>query len=155
MLVADPLEFLKKFFTPRTVFMEIGAGDCALALSAASYVERVYAVDVGEFPGRAKLPCNLRLLPTEGIAQESVHIAYSARPSLRGTAQLGKILRSLAAGGTFVCAVREYAPSELREVFLQAGFRSVRLYAAVAGRFVRVPFAMEKLFRNARVAALK
>jgi hypothetical protein len=31
----------------------------------------------------------------------------------------------------------------------------VRLYAAVAGRFVRVPFAMEKLFRNARVAALK
>jgi len=155
MLVADPLEFLKRFFTPRTVFMEIGAGDCALALSAASYVERVYAVEVGEFPGRAKMPCNLRLLPAEGIAQDSVHIAYSARPSLRGTAQLAKILRSLAPGGTFVCAVREYAPSELREVFLQSGFRAVHLYGALAGRFVRVPFAMEKLFRNARVAAIK
>ena len=155
MLVGEPLEFLKRFFTPRTVFMEIGAGDCALALSAASYVERVYAVEVGEFPGRARMPCNLRLLPAEGIAQDSVDIAYSARPSLRGTAQLAKVHRSLAPGGTFVCTVREYAPSELREVFLQAGFRSVRLYGALAGRYVRVPFLMQKLFRNARVAALK
>ena len=155
MLVGEPLEFLKRFFTPRTVFMEVGAGDCALALSAASYVERVYAVEVGEFPGRARLPCNLRLLPAEGIAQDSVHIAYSARPSLRGTAQLRNIHRSLAPGGTFVCAAREYTAGELREVFLRAGFRSVRLYGAMAGTFVRVPFALQRLFRNARLAAVK
>jgi hypothetical protein len=155
MLVGEPLEFLKRFFTPRTVFMEIGAGDCALALSAASYVERVYAVEVGEFPGRARLPGNLRLLPAEGIAQESVDIAYSARPALRGTAQLARIYRSLAPGGTFICAAREYAPRALREVFLQAGFRSVRLYGAVGGRFVRLPFVAEKLLRNVRIAAIK
>jgi hypothetical protein len=154
-LVGEPLEFLKRFFTPRTVFMEVGAGDCALALSAASYVERVYAVEVGEFPGRARLPCNLRLLPAEGIAQDSVHIAYSARLSLRGTAQLNAIYRSLAPGGTFVCAVREYTPSALREVFRQAGFRAVRLYGAVGGSFVRVPFAVQRCFRNTRLAAVK
>ena len=37
--------FLRRLFTPRTVFMHYGAQDCALALQAAGYVERVYAVD--------------------------------------------------------------------------------------------------------------
>jgi len=39
MLVGEQIAFLSRAFTPRTVFMEIGAGDCALAVRAAGYVE--------------------------------------------------------------------------------------------------------------------
>ena len=156
MLVAEPIGFLKRFFTPRTVFMEIGAKDCALALSAASYVERVYAVEAAEPPRRSRRPLNLRLVTASGVAHESVDVAYSARPRLRGTRALERIYRSLAPGGTFVLAPSsEYSTREIREVFLRAGFRALRLYAGIGGSFVRVPFALERLFGELRIAAVK
>ena len=153
MLVAEPLDFLKRYFTPRTVFMEVG-GDGALALSAASYVERVYAIEVGEVPARR--PLNLRIVRATGVAHESVDVAYSARPRLRGTAALERIYRSLAPGGTFVCIPsKEHPARQVREVFMRAGFRAVRLYAGLAGGFVRVPFALERRFGELRLVAVK
>src|SRR6185295_18264710 len=35
--------FLSRFLDARSVFMEVGAGDCALSLRASGFVERVYA----------------------------------------------------------------------------------------------------------------
>jgi hypothetical protein len=95
---------LLRRFTPHTVFMEIGAGDCSLAILAASYVERVYAVDPGERIGSGRPPPgNLRLVLSEepGIAvpEGSVDLAYSARPN---PARLRLAHRSLATGGIFV-----------------------------------------------------
>ena len=156
MLVGEPLEFLKRFFTPRTVFMDVAAGNCSLALSAASYVERVYAVEASEVPGRARMPCNLKLVPADGIAHGSVDIAYSAQLRLRGTHELARIHRSLAPGGTFFCgAGGGYSARQIREVFLRAGFSAVRLYAGVGGGFVRIPLVLEKLFGSLRIAAVK
>src|SRR4051812_38968963 len=66
--------FLRRFFTPRTVFLQVGATDCALALKAATYVERVYALDVAEgLTSGVRLPLNLRL----GVAREPVDVAFS------------------------------------------------------------------------------
>ncbi len=156
MLVAEPPAFLRRLFTPRTVFMEVGGGDCALALSAAGYVERVYAVEPAHSPARRRLPGNFRLVRAEGVAQESVDVAYSARPALRATAELRRIHRSLAPAGVFLCPVdRQHGADALRAVFLEAGFRSVGLYAQLGPLHVRVPFGLRRFFPNARVAAQK
>jgi hypothetical protein len=71
-------QLLLPFFTPRTVFLHLGAGDGELSLLAASYVERVYAIGVTQkFARRPRLPVNLRFAwPRPG----EVDVAFSARP---------------------------------------------------------------------------
>src|ERR1700687_3417838 len=44
--VRDRLKLLSKHFRPETTFLEIGPGDCALAIEAARRVRKVFAVDV-------------------------------------------------------------------------------------------------------------
>jgi hypothetical protein len=81
----DPHEefaFLLRRFTPRTVFMDVGATGCDLALEAASYVERVYAVDVsGQLLRSVLVPCNVRLVLCDGVRipvpEASVDVAFS------------------------------------------------------------------------------
>ena len=60
--------FLAKRFTPHTVFMEIGGAGYELALRAAGYVERVYAIDVsGQLLKDVLVPCNVRLVLCDGV----------------------------------------------------------------------------------------
>ena len=75
--MSDSFRLLLPFFTPRTVFLHVGAGDGALALLAASYVERVYAIGVTQkLARRPKLPTNLRFAwPRYG----EVDVAFSER----------------------------------------------------------------------------
>jgi hypothetical protein len=55
-------------FTLDTVFMHLGAGDCRLARLAASYVERVYAVDaIDNLAGGALPPGNLRPVRSDDL----------------------------------------------------------------------------------------
>jgi hypothetical protein len=110
-------------FTPHTVFMEIGAGDCSLALLAASYVERVYAVDpASRIAGGRLPPSNLRLVLSDELGipvpEGSVDLAFSSRP---GAGRLVLAHRSLASGGVFVT-------SDLgaRAALASAGFVRVR-----------------------------
>ena len=111
--------FLRRFFTPRTVFLQTQARDCALALEAASYVERVYAVGVDEgLTCGVRLPCNLRL----GIARDPVDVAFSESLDVQ---RLRYIRAALVPGGRyFFYLTGEYreARSRLRE----AGFAEVR-----------------------------
>ena len=89
-------QLLLPFFTPRTVFLHVGAGDGELALLAATYVERVYAIGVTQkLMRRPKLPVNLRFAwPRYG----EVDIAFSARPQ----PQLGERIReTLAPDGKY------------------------------------------------------
>ena len=143
-----PAEFdlLQRRFSPRTVFMDIGSADCELALQAASYVERVYAIDVsGQFLQNVLVPLNLRLVLCGGVRipvpEASVDVAFSggfidqlhaddAREHLKS------VLRTLAAGGAYVCRT-----GRQRHEFLQAGFRSVACYAGA----LRVPWALAGL----------
>ena len=117
--VARQFAFLRRFFTPRTVFLQTQARDCALALEAASFVERVYALGVTEGLTRGvHLPCNLRL----GIAKDPVDVAFSETLDLE---RLRYIRSALAPGGRyFFYLTGEYreARSRLRE----AGFSEVR-----------------------------
>lgn len=95
--VRRQFDLLRPFFTPRTVFLHVGARDCLLALQAASYVERVYAVGTDEGVARGvRLPLNLRFgWPPEG----AVDVAFSEQLD---EARLPQIRRGLAPGGRYL-----------------------------------------------------
>jgi SAM-dependent methyltransferase len=133
-------------FTPRTVFMEVGGPDCALALRAAGYVERVYAIDVsGQFIQGVRAPANLRLVLCDGVRipvpEGVVDVAYSnafmdhLHPD-DAREHLESVRRSLAPGGVYLCTTRA-----ARRRFLAAGFSALQCYAGA----LRIPSCMARL----------
>ena len=138
--------FLERRFTPRTVFMQIGGADCQLALKAAGYVERVYAIDVsGRFLQAVLAPVNLRLVLCDGVRLQvpaaSVDLAWSGafmdhlHPD-DARQHLQNVHRSLVPGGEYACGTRG-SPPDLRRRMLEAGFARVSCYAGAA----RIPWA--------------
>jgi glycosyltransferase involved in cell wall biosynthesis/SAM-dependent methyltransferase len=107
------LRLLAPFLTRNSVFMEVGPGDCALALAVAARVETVYAVDVTDgLVGGGPRPDNFQFVSTNGVAipvpTGTVDVAYSnqvmehlhpddAREHLRG------VYAALGPGGRLVC----------------------------------------------------
>jgi hypothetical protein len=130
--VERQFSFLRRFFTPRTVFMHFGAHDCALALQAAGYVERVYAVDaqesvVKEAARGVRLPCNLRFVSSRdlwSVSEGSVDVSFSDRLPVN---RLRDIHRRLAPQGQYVFQLNEMQ-KELRGQLLDAGFSRVRTH---------------------------
>lgn len=145
MLVDKHFGFLRRFFTPRTVFMHLGAGDCRLALKASGYVERVYAVGATDVvPAGLRMPSNLRL-PAAPVGDGSVDIAFGNRVMLED------VHRSLAPGGIYFCSG---APRQMRVRLELAGFSQVKFYAGA----LRVPYVVALLLQRLveiRIAALK
>jgi SAM-dependent methyltransferase len=104
---------VKRFLAPRSVFMEVGAGDCALSIRAAAVARQVYAVDVSEeLTRRVALPANVELRLTRGAAvpapSGAVHLAFSNQLMEHlhpedALDQVREIQRSLAPGGVYIC----------------------------------------------------
>jgi SAM-dependent methyltransferase len=127
--VRHQLGFLSRFFTPRTTFMEIGAGDCALSVQASGYVERVYAVDVSEeLLAAVRPPSNLRLLLSDGVSvpvpEGSIDLALSDQLMEHlhpedARQQLRNIHRSLRPAGVYLCVTpnRLYGPTDVSGYF--------------------------------------
>ena len=108
------MQFLRRFLKPTHSFLEIGAGDCALALTVAKIVAKVYAVDVS-----AKLteslvrPDNFELRISDGssvdVPDSSVDVAYSNQLMEHlhpddAMQQVREVYRALKPGGVYVCA---------------------------------------------------
>lgn len=138
--------FLERRFTPRTVFMEIGGADCQLALKAAGYVERVYAIDVsGRFLQAVLAPVNLRLVLCDGVhlplPEASLDVAWSGRflEQLLPQEQLEhlkSVRRALAPDGVYVtAAAADFERAGFSRV--QAYFGALRIPLAAAGYFPR------------------
>lgn len=114
--------------------MDVGAPDCALALKAATYVDRVYAVDVsGHFVQNLLAPVNLRLVLCDGVRipvpDACVDLAWSGAftdhlhaDDLRE--HLKNALRTLRAGGQYVCSTLR-----IHQSMKEAGFSAVLGYA--------------------------
>ena len=133
-------DFLLRVFTPRTVFMEIGAADAELALRAASFVERVWYVDASCRAARA--PCNLRTSGLGGVPLSSIDVAFSERPE-----SAEDLCRLLAPGGVWF-VYGQLVPAGL---FREAGFARVQYFAGG----LRVPGALARVSRTTTTAAYK
>ena len=141
---APDLSFLEKRFTPRTVFMEIGATDCAFALRAASNVERVYSVDAsGRFVLGVPAPLNLRFVLCDGVRipvpEGVVDVAWSGSfmdhlDAQATVAHLQSVRSSLVDGGEYVFTTEQPA-AIMRRRLLNAGFSAVRI--AFLSRFLK------------------
>ena len=157
--------FLSQFLGSRSTFMEIGAGDCALSLLTAGFVERVYAVEVSEeIVNRLRAPINLRLVLSDGIEvpvpEESVDVAFSDQLMEHlhpedALAQLGNIRRALAPGGIYFCITpnRLYGPRDVSEGFdeIATGLHLKEYSARELRRiFLDAGFSRVRFFAGAR-----
>jgi hypothetical protein len=133
-------ELILRALTPHTVFMEIGAADCELALRAAGYVERVWCVDAAAAPARP--PCNLRCAPIGSVPVESIDVAFS-----EGMENAEYVCRVLKPGGVWFIYGKLVQAAALRG----ARFSRVQYY----GANLPLPRALARLSRAASTAAFK
>jgi len=104
---------LKKFLTPATEMIEIGAGDAALSRYAAGFVRRVTALDVSDAILKdIAIPDNMRMVVFDGcdipVEGGSIDVAYSNQVIEHlhpedAALQARSILRALKPGGCYVC----------------------------------------------------
>jgi hypothetical protein len=147
------LRQLRPDFDLGSVFLEIGASDCALARRAAGFVERVYAVDICEDTmGRLGGPPNLVRLVHDGVRIPlpcaSVDVAFNRQLVI---SQLTGVCHALKDGGRYITFSKGPA-AELRGAFFDAGFSALRFY--VNG--IRVPYLLARLLDDPfRLVALK
>jgi SAM-dependent methyltransferase len=157
--------FLRRFLRPSSVFMEIGAGDCALSCLLAADVRRVVAIDVsGEIMRLAPPAANVERVLSDGtsipVPPGSVDVAFSDQLMEHlhpddAAEQLRNIYRSLAPGGTYVCITpnRLYGPRDISGYFddVATGFH-LREYAAAELRalFRSTGFSRLRFYAGAR-----
>jgi len=110
---APQLRLVRRFVTPQSTFLEIGAGDCSLALAMAPHVKQVFAVDVSkELVSDVQNPSNFEFRLFDGIEIDlppsSIDLAYSSdvlehlHPD-DVAEQLTNVLHVLKPGGLYVC----------------------------------------------------
>jgi SAM-dependent methyltransferase len=107
------LAIIKKHLPASATYLEIGPGDCSLAIEVARFTRKVYAVDVSrEITREIELPDNLELIISDGssipVSNNSVDLAYSDQLMEHlhpedAIGQLRNIYKSLAAGGRYIC----------------------------------------------------
>jgi SAM-dependent methyltransferase len=112
-LVNRQLRLLGRFLRDETEFLEVGAGDCRLALAVARRVRHVYAIDVSRQIARADdPPGNFSLVICDGasvpVPECSVDVAYSNQVMEHlhpddAVLQLRGIYAALAPGGVYIC----------------------------------------------------
>ncbi len=81
-MASSQWRFLRRFLRKDTVFLEIGAGTCAISLAAARFVKKVYALEVSkEVTKHVQEPENFELVLFDGFSMpvpaESISVAYS------------------------------------------------------------------------------
>jgi SAM-dependent methyltransferase len=129
-VVAGQIGLLKRFLNPRVVFLELGAGDCALSLEVSKYVNKVYAVEVSEVIATNGMnrPQNFELIISDGctipVPDNSVDVAfsYSLMEHLHpedAVEQLEHLYNALAPGGVYVCVTpnRLSGPTDISGYF--------------------------------------
>ena len=115
---------LRPWLTPGCTFLELGAGDCALAARVAQAASRVYAVDISDQTGGEPLPANCELVLSDGrsvdVPEACVDVAFSDQLMEHlhpddALQQLSNIQRCLKPGGVYVCVTpnRLYGPTDV------------------------------------------
>jgi SAM-dependent methyltransferase len=155
---------LKPYLRPGCTFLEVGAGDCALAARVAQKAGKVFAVDISARSRMLRLPRNVRFVKTSGtdigVPIETVDVAFSDQLMEHlhpddALAQLRNIRRVLKPGGVYMCVTpnRLYGPSDVSGYFedVACGFHlreySVREIRAI---FREAGFPKQHVYIGAR-----
>lgn len=112
-IVAQRMQLLERFLSPQKTYLEIGVGDCSLAIEVAKYVKKVYALDVStEITKQVIFPSNVDFVISDGcsipVRENSVDIAYSHQLMEHlhpddAVEQLQNIYKALAPNGIYIC----------------------------------------------------
>jgi SAM-dependent methyltransferase len=159
------LDLLRKHLHPNVTYLEIGPGDCSLAIEVARLVRKVYAVDVSnEITKEVALPDNVELIISDGssipIPPGSIDVAYSDQLMEHLHAddaidQLRNIYAALAPGGRYICITpnRLSGPHDVSQYFddVATGFH-LKEYSAteLSQLFKAVGFRKLQLLVGAR-----
>jgi ubiquinone/menaquinone biosynthesis C-methylase UbiE len=127
--VAERVALLEKLLPPNATYLELGPGDCSLALEIAKRVQKVYAIDVShEIAAGVAPPGNLELIISDGssvpVPDNSVDVAYSDQLMEHlhpddAVEQLQNIYRVLKPGGKYLCITpnRFSGPHDVSQFF--------------------------------------
>lgn len=112
-IVKHQMRLLKRFLNSETKFLEVGAGDCALAFKVAKFVKKVYGVDVSKEIAKSDSgPANFNLFISDGcsipVPQNSIDVIYSNQLMEHlhpddAIEQLQNIHKALVPGGVYLC----------------------------------------------------
>ena len=168
--IAAQMRFLRRFFRAGDVFVEVGPGDCALALEAARHAKHVYAIDVSdEITKASTFPENFSLMLSDGCAipvpPNSARLVYSNQLMEHlhpddAFEQLENIHRALTAGGIYVCVTpnRLAGPHDISKDFdpIATGLH-LKEYtiAEMKALFERAGFSKVRTYIGARALFLR
>lgn len=122
-------KLLNPFLSPNCTYLEIGAGDCALAFKVSSSVKKVYAVDVSNvITMNDSTPANCELILSDGITipvpPASIDFAFSNQliehlHPYDTLEQLKSICAALVPGGKYLCITpnRLAGPGDISRYF--------------------------------------
>lgn len=156
---------LRPFLTPDTVYAEIGAGDCAIAMEVAEHVAKVYAVDVStEITKGLTPPKNFSLRISDGISipVENANLIFSNQLMEHlhpddALDQLRNIYNALAPNGRYLCITpsKLHGPHDVSKFYdrVASGFHLkeytvaelAKLFRSVGFRRVQVYFRMRQV----------
>jgi SAM-dependent methyltransferase len=111
--VSFQMRNIRPFLGKHCVFLELGAGDCALSIEVAKWVDTVYAVDITRKNiVQSRMPHNFKFVLSDGcsipIEEKSVDIAYSYQLMEHlhpddAAQQLRNVYKVLTPGGVYIC----------------------------------------------------
>jgi SAM-dependent methyltransferase len=145
------MQVLAPFLRTDDVFLEIGAGDCALSVEVAKHVRQVYAVDVSaEVMSGVVAPPNLQLVISDGssipVPPDTVDLAFSNQLMEHlhpedAMDQLRAIHAALKPGGLYLCVTpnRITGPHDISRAFdrVATGFHLHEYTVAELARLMR------------------
>lgn len=112
-VVNQRMQLLGNFLNPEVTYLELGPGDCSLALAVSPKVQKVYAVDVStEITQQQHLPDNFEFVLSDGttvpVPENTVDVAYSHQLMEHlhpddALQQLENLYRALKPGGLYIC----------------------------------------------------
>lgn len=168
--VDNNMELIGSFLDKDTSYLEVGPGDCSLALAVAKKVKKVYAVDVSEIISKSSnLPDNLQLFISDGcsipLPKNAIDFAFSNQlmehlHSDDAYEQLINIFNVLAPGGAYLCVTpnRLNGPHDISKYFdtVAAGFHLKEYTVAELSKlFKKVGFSKVLMYWGAEANTSK
>jgi len=134
--IDDKMRFLGRFLTPTVTFLEVGAGNCQLALRVARLARKVFALEISEEVVKNVMPSeNLEIVLSDGctvpVPDGSIDLAYSYQVMEHihpddAAEQLRNVWKALRRGGRYICITpnRVSGPHDISQYFdvVSSGF---------------------------------